>query len=410
MARSRLEPPGAPSGPAKLALEGGPPVRRRLLPYGRQSISEEDVLAVMSVLCSDWLTTGPRVREFEEAFARFTGAREAVAVSSGTAALHAALHALGIKEGDEILVPAMTFAASANCARFVGATPVFVDVEPETLLIDPDRAEALVTPRTRAILAVDYAGQPCDYQRLQALARKGDLALVADACHSLGASFGGRPVGTLALASAFSFHPVKAMTTGEGGMIATDDAELARRMRTFRNHGIAQDHREREKAGSFAYEMRELGYNYRLTDFQCALGHSQLGRVPAWIDRRREIARRYDTAFEGLRTARPLAVRGGIGHAYHLYVLRLDLTALRADRAWIFAALRAENICVNVHYLPAHLHPYYREKLGTGPGLCPVAEAAYAEILSLPIFPSMTAKDVEDVITAVKKVLQAHAI
>ena len=408
MAPNSLEPSAAPSRPVRLAIEGGPPVRRTLLPYGRQSVSEEDVLAVVSALCSDWLTTGPRVREFEEAFAQFIGCREAVAVSSGTAALHALLHSIGIRPGDEVLVPAMTFAATANSARFLGAKPVFVDVDPDTLLMDPDRAGELVTPRTRAILAVDYAGQPCDYRRLQELARKHDLALLADACHSLGASSGGRPVGALALGSAFSFHPVKTMTTAEGGMVSTDDAELARRMRSFRNHGIVQDHREREKAGLFAYEMRELGYNYRLTDLQCALGISQLRRVRAWIARRQEIARRYDAAFARLRTARPLAVRRGAGHAYHLYVLRLDLSLLRADRARIFAALRAENIGVNVHYLPVHLHPYYRETLGTGPGLCPVAESAYAEILTLPIFPSMTEGDVEDVITAVNKVLDAH--
>jgi UDP-4-amino-4,6-dideoxy-N-acetyl-beta-L-altrosamine transaminase len=396
--------------PTDLAILGGRPVREKLLPYGRQSVDEDDVEAVAAALRSDWLTTGPRVAEFEEAFARFTGAREAVAVSSGTAALHAAAHVLGIGPGDEVLVPAMTFAASANCVRFVGATPVFVDVDPRTLLIDPDCAAARIGPRTRAIIAVDYAGQPCEYDRLTELARKHDLALVADACHSLGASYRGTPVGRLARLSAFSLHPVKTMTTGEGGMVTTDDPPLAMRLRRFRNHGISLDHRQREKAASFSVEMVELGFNYRLTDIQCALGRSQLRKVPGWIERRRQIALRYREALADSRIARPLGERGDGDPAHHLFVVRLDLAALKVDRAQVFAALRAEGIGVNVHYIPVHLHPYYRERLGTGPGLCPVAEAAYAEILSLPLFPAMTDRDADDVMAALAKVERAHGI
>jgi perosamine synthetase len=380
------------------------PVRRTLLPYGRQWIDDDDVAAVVEALRSDWLTTGPRVAAFERAVAEVVGARAAVAVSNGTAALHAAMYALGIGPGDEVLVPALTFAASANCVVYQGGTPVFVDVEPDTLLLDPACAAAKITPRTRAIVAVDYAGQPCDYDALRALADRYALPLVADACHALGASYRGRPAGSLATLSTFSFHPVKPIATGEGGMVTTDDPELARRLRLFRNHGISTDHRQREQAGSFSYEMVDLGYNYRLSDLQCALGLSQLRKLPAWVGRRQAIARRYDAAFNSLPGVQPLVVRPEVLHAHHLYVLRLQPGLWGEDRGRVYAALRAEGIGVNVHYVPVYLHPFYRRRFGTGPGLCPVAEAAYERILSLPIFPRMSDADVDDVIRAVIRV------
>jgi hypothetical protein len=248
------------------------PTRTTMLPYGRQTIGGDDIAAVVETLRSDWLTTGPKVGEFERAFAAYTGAAEAVAVTNGTAALHAAMAALDIGPGDEVIVPPMTFAASANCVVYQGGTPVFADVDADTLLIDPAEVERRISPRTRAIVAVDYAGQPCDYDALQAIADEHGLALVADACHALGGSDHGRPVGTLADLSTFSLHPVKHITTGEGGVITTNDPELAARMRIFRNHGITSDHRQREQQGSWFYEMTDLGYNYRLTDVQCALG------------------------------------------------------------------------------------------------------------------------------------------
>jgi len=380
-----------------------------MLPYSRQSIDEDDIAAVVEVLRSDWLTTGPKVAEFERAFADFTGSREAVAVSSGTAALHAAMYALGIGRGDEVLVPAMTFAATANCVVFQGGTPVFVDVDAGTLLIDPAAVEAKITPRTRAIVAVDYAGQPCPYQELAALAKRHGLALVADACHSLGGAYQERPVGALADLSAFSFHPVKPITTAEGGMITTDDAALAKRMRLFRNHGIATDHREREAQGTFSYEMIDLGYNYRLCDLQCALGISQLRKLPGWVTRRQEIARRYDRAFREMPEFKPLAQRPGVKHAYHLYVVRLDLKGLGMSRAEAFRSLRAAGIGVNVHYVPVHLHAFYRERFGTAPGLCPVAEAAYEQILSLPIFPRMLDRDVDQVLATLRQLVTRRA-
>ena len=392
----------------RLAIDGGTPVRETMLPYGRQWVDEADVQAVVEVLRSDWLTTGPKVDEFEQAFADFVGAREAVAVSNGTAALHAAMYAVGIGPGDEVIVPPMTFAASANCVVFQGGTPVFADVDPDTLLLDPAQVEAKITPRTKAIIAVDYTGQPCDYDALRAIADRHGLILVADACHALGGSYKGCPVGSLADLSIFSFHPVKHITTGEGGVITTDDPALAQRMRIFRNHGITSDHRQREQQGSWFYEMVDLGYNYRLTDFQCALGMSQLRKLPGWVARRQEIARRYDAAFAEIPAVKPLGVRDDVSHAYHLYVIRLDPTQLRATRSEVFAALRTEGIGVNVHYIPVHLHPFYRERFGTGPGLCPVAEAAYERLISLPMFPAMIDKDISDVIAAVSKVMSAY--
>jgi len=390
-----------------LAIDGGTPVREGMLPYGRQWVDESDVQAVVAVLRSDWLTTGPKVEEFERALAELVGVENAVAVSSGTAALHTVTYAIGIGPGDEVIVPPITFAASANCVVFQGGKPVFADVDPDTLLLDPAQVEAKITPRTKAVIAVDYAGQPCDYDALRAIADRHRLILVADACHALGGSYKERPVGSLADLSVFSFHPVKHITTGEGGMITTNDPELARRMRVFRNHGITTDHRQREQQGSWFYEMVDLGYNYRLTDIQCALGMSQLRKLSAWVARRQQIARRYDTAFAEVPAVKPLGVREEVSHAYHLYVIRLNTARLGATRSEVFAVLRAEGIGVNVHYIPVHLQPFYRERLGTEPGLCPVAEAAYEQFITLPIFPRMSDDDVDDVVRAVHKIAGA---
>ncbi|MDX9709497.1 MAG: UDP-4-amino-4,6-dideoxy-N-acetyl-beta-L-altrosamine transaminase [Trichloromonas sp.] len=369
------------------------------IPYGHQSVDEDDIEAVVAVLRSDWLTTGPLVERFERALAAYVGAAEGVAVSSGTAALHGAMHAIGIGPGDEVIVSPMTFAATANAVLYQGGTPVFADVEPETLLLDPARAEDKIGPRTRAIVAVDYAGQPADYGALREICRRRGLILVADACHALGAADSGRPCGSLADLSAFSFHPVKPITTGEGGMAVTDNPEWAERLRIFRNHGITSDHRRRQEEGAWFYEMTGLGGNYRLTDIQCALGLSQLVRLPKWIARRRELAALYDRAFAGTEV-QPLAVRAGAEHGYHLYVVRVP------ERDRVFAFLREAGIGANVHYIPVHLHPYYRRRFGTGEGLCPVAEAAYGRILTLPLYPGLLSPDQERIIHAL---LQAVA-
>jgi len=295
-----------------------------VLPYGKQSIDEDDIQAVVQVLRSDWLTTGPMVSEFEGAFAQYVNAREAVAVTNGTAALHAAMFALGIGPGDEVIVPALTFAATANSVVYQGGTPVFADVEYDTLLVDPKSVEARITPRTKAIIAVDYAGQPCDYDALTAIADRYGFALVADACHALGGTYRGRPVGSVADLSTFSLHPVKPITAGEGGVVTTDNRDLADRMRMFRNHGITTDHRQREEQGSWFYEMTDLGYNYRLTDIQCALGMSQLKKLPSWLKRRWEIAAQYDDAFDDSTGVTPLGLRQTLSPQVLLRALRSE--------------------------------------------------------------------------------------
>ena len=373
------------------------------IPYGRQLLDDEDIEAVVEVLRSDWLTTGPKVDEFEQALAEVAGAKHAVALANGTAALHAAMYAAGVTAGDEVVVTPMTFAASANCAIYAGAKPVFADVRGGTLLINPDAVAEQLSDKTSAIVAVDYAGQPCDYEALRRLADDKGVKLVADACHAIGGTYQEKPVGSLADLSVFSFHPVKHITTGEGGAVTTDDPELAARLRLFRNHGITTDHRQRTEQGSWFYEMVDLGFNYRLSDIQCALGLTQLGKLPAWIDRRRQIAARYDEAFAQLDGVDPLVVAPEREHAYHLYVVRMDPGL---DRQAVFATLRDRGIGVNVHYIPVHLHPFYQERFGTGRGLAPVAEEAYDHMLSLPMFPALSDEQVERVISTVDDVVQ----
>ena len=377
-----------------------------MIPYGRQSVDDEDIQRVVEVLRSDWLTTGPMVEKFEQAVADFVGAKYAVAVSSGTAALHAAMAAAGIDSEDEVIVPTMTFAATANAVVFQGGCPVFVDVLPNTLLVNLSEVEAKITSRTKAIVAVDYAGQPGDYDRLRAIAAQHRLTLIADACHSLGAEYKGRKVGTLADLTVFSFHPVKHITTGEGGMIVSENPEYAEKMRRFRNHGISTDHRQRSKNDTWFYEMTDLGYNYRLTDFQCALGVSQLQKLSGWIERRREIAREYDIAFATLRTIKSLDTSADVTHAYHLYVVKLEGAQPERSRAAVFEALRKEGIGVNVHYIPVHLHPFYQERFGGCSGMCLVAEEAYERILSLPIYPAMEDRDVRKVVETVWRAVE----
>jgi len=388
-----------------LAIDGGTPVRKTFLPYGRQSIDEADIQAVVDVLRSDWLTTGPKVLEFEEAFAAWVGAKYAVSFSSGTAALHGAAFAAGLKPGDEAISSPMTFAATANCVLYQGATPVFADVSPDTLNLDPEDCARRITSRTKAILAVDYAGHPADLDLFAALAEKHGLVVIEDACHALGAEYRGRKVGGISHMSVFSFHPVKHLTTGEGGMVTTDNPLFAETLRRFRNHGISSDARQRQQDGEWFYEMVLLGFNYRLTDIACALGIEQLQRLESNLARRREIAARYNAALAEIPGVVAPKVREDANPAWHLYPVRLQLEQMRTGRREIFRALRAENIGVNVHYIPVHLHPYYRDRFGHKPGACPVAEDAYERLLSLPMFHGMSDQDVEDVIRAVNKVM-----
>jgi len=396
------------TGREQLAVEGGAPVRTTLLPYGRHSIDEADIQAVVETLKSDWLTTGSKVAEFEQAFADWVGAKYAVSFSSGTAALHGAAFASGLGPGDEAITSPLTFAATANCVLYQNATPVFADVCFDTLNLDPEHAAQKITQRTKAILPVDYAGHPADLDSFLQLGEKHGLTIIEDACHAVGAEYRGKRAGSIAHMTVFSFHPVKHLATGEGGMVTTDNPKFAETLRRFRNHGINNDARDRQKSGGWFYEMTFLGFNYRLTDIACALGLQQLSTLEANLARRREIAARYAAAFREIPGIATPRVREDVNPAWHLYPIRVDPSQLTANRAEIFRALRAENIGVNVHYIPVHQHPYYRERFGFQDGEYPVAEVAYERLISLPMFHSMTDHDVEDVIRAVAKVLNHY--
>ncbi len=388
----------------RLAVHGGRPVRSTSLPYCRQAIAEDDVQAVVAALRSDWLTTGPQVTTFERSFASTVGVAHAVAVSSGTAALHAAVVAAGTRPGDEVVTSPLSFVASANAVLYCGAVPVFADIRPDTLCMDPREVETKLMTRTRVVLPVDFAGHPCELDAILDIAESRGLAVIEDAAHALGAEYKGRRVGGLADMTVFSLHPAKAITTGEGGVVTTDREDLATRLRRFRNHGFEVDHRERNAQGRLYSPMTDLGYNYRLTDLQCALGLSQLGKLEHFLKRRAEIADRYAGALgdqAGVMLPRTLPE---VRHAWHIFPILLDLERLTADRGTILAALRAENIGAVVHYVPVYWHPYY-ERLGYRRGLCPRAEAAFERIVTLPLFPAMSDADADDVVCAVRKVL-----
>ncbi|HKS74219.1 MAG TPA: UDP-4-amino-4,6-dideoxy-N-acetyl-beta-L-altrosamine transaminase [Terriglobales bacterium] len=389
-----------------LAIHGGTPVRATLLPYGRQSLEEADIQAVVDTLRSDWLTTGPKVGEFEEAIAGWVGAKHAVSFSSGTAALHAAAFAAGLGPGDEAITTPLTFAATANCILYQNATPVFADVTPDTLNLDPEQALAKATERTKVVLPVDYAGHPAQLDEFLTLAEQKGWTVIEDACHALGAEQRGKRCGSIAHMTVFSFHPVKHLTTGEGGMVTTDEAKFAETLRRFRNHGISSEARQRQSAGQWSYEMVLLGFNYRLTDIACALGLEQVKRLEENLARRREIAAKYDVALRKIGAVVRQGVRDDVNPAWHLYPIRLDLAQLTAGRGEVFRALRGENIGVNVHYIPVHYHPYYRDRFGYASGSFPVAEAAYEGLISLPMFHGMSDQDVKDVVTAVEKVVR----
>jgi UDP-4-amino-4,6-dideoxy-N-acetyl-beta-L-altrosamine transaminase len=392
--------------PAALAIDGGEPVRTSFLPYAHQQISDADVEAVAAALRSDWLTTGPRVPAFETGLAEATGARHAIAFSSGTAALHGAAAAAALGPGDEAVTTPMTFAATANCVLYTGAEVRFADIDPGTLIIEPELVRAAVTPRTKAILPVDYAGHPADYEALRSIADSapgGRLTIIADASHSLGATRDGRAVGTMADMTVLSLHPAKILTTGEGGAVLTDDDDLAARLRRFRNHGIATELAART---DWTYAMVELGYNYRLTDVGAALGSSQLTRLGEFLERRRALAAHYLRRLEGHPYLDIPKVEHGTDPAWHFCFAQLDLEKLRVDRGGVYRALRAEGIGVNVHYIPVHKHPYYLERY---PGLSfPIAERAYERLLTLPLFAGMTTADVDDVVAALDKVTTAY--
>jgi perosamine synthetase len=368
---------------------------RDFIPYGRQEIDDDDVAAVVEVLRSDWLTTGPAVERFERSFAQLVGAEHAVAVVNGTAALHLAMLAAGVGPGDEVIVPTLTFAASANAARYVGATVRFCDVRPDTLGIDVEQAARLVTPRTRAIVVVDYAGIPCELDDVMRLAGEHGLTVIEDACHAVGATYRGRSVGSIAHLSTFSFHPVKHLTTGEGGMVTTADPDLDRRLRRLRNHGIDSDFRQRESAGTWEYDVVELGFNFRLSDINAALGASQVRKVPGWVERRRQLADRYRDLIRDLPVTM-LVEPDHVRASWHLFPVLIETGDGAPRRSDVFTALRSAGIGVNVHYRPLHLHTTFRT---TDVGQhFPVAEDAYARLLSLPMWHGLSDDEQDGVV------------
>ncbi len=393
----------------KLAIFGGDPVRSTPLTYGKQYIDDSDVQAVTETLKSDYLTCGPKITELESALCQVTDAKYCVVVSSGTAALHIAAMAAGIGPGDEVITTPITFAASANCALYCGAKPVFADIDPETYNIDPRSIRRCITPRTKAIIAVDFTGQAVQLDEIRSLCQKHHLTLIEDAAHSIGTRYKGQPVGSISDLTAFSFHPVKTVTAGEGGAVTTNDEGLYKKLLLARSHGITRDREQMHHPTDdpWYYEQITLGYNYRLTDFQAALLLSQLKKLDIFAARRKAIAARYNEAFSAIPQIQVQKQIPESDTVRHLYILRIRSGALTCTRREFFDALYAENIHSQIHYLPVYWLPYY-EQLGYQKGLCPNAEAYYGECMSLPLYYSLTDEDVEDVIHAVKKLIDHY--
>ncbi|MEC1718868.1 UDP-4-amino-4,6-dideoxy-N-acetyl-beta-L-altrosamine transaminase [Schinkia azotoformans] len=382
------------------------PVRDSYLPYGRQWIDEEDIESVIRVLRGDYLTTGPYVSEFETAVANYVGAKYAVSFSNGTAALHGACFAAGIGDGDEVITTPMTFVASANCILYQRGKPVFADIDNKTYNIDPVEIERKITSRTKAIIPVDFTGQPVALDEIISIAKKHNLVVIEDAAHALGATYKGKRIGSISDMTMFSFHPVKHITTGEGGVITTNNKDYYEKLLQFRSHGITRDKIKLNdiEQGPWYYEMQFLGYNYRMTDIQASLGISQLKKIDKFVNFRKKYVSIYNEAFKDMDEIKiPYQNKEG-SSSWHLYIIRLDLEKLKGSRKEIFESLQKRNIGVNVHYIPVYFHPYYM-KCGYQRGICPNAEKLYEEIITLPLFPAMTEDDVNDVISAVNEVL-----
>lgn len=379
------------------------------IPYGSQWIDEHDIEAVTETLKSDYLTTGPKIKEFEDKFADYVDAKYAVAIANGTAALHAATYAAGIKEGDEVITTPITFAATANSVLYQDATPVFADIDPKTYNIDPESIKEKITEKTKAIIPVHYTGQPCEMDKIKEIAAENDLVIIEDGAHAVGATYKDKKVGSIGDMTTFSFHPVKNMTTGEGGMITTDSKDLYDKLMKFRTHGITKNDSDyiNKSHGPWYHEQQELGYNYRITDIQAALGITQLEKIDKFLARRREIVNRYNNEFkdiDGLIIPEQLE---NTNSAWHIYVLQLELEKLTGDRKEIFKALRDKNLGVNVHYIPVYFHPYY-QRLGYKKGICPKAEKLYERIITIPLYPKMTDQQIDEVIKKIKSTINKY--
>jgi len=371
------------------------------IPYGKQWLDDDDIEAVVEVLKSDWLTCGPKVDEFELAVADYCCAKYAVAFSSGTSALHGAYNALGIRQGDEVITTPLTFSATSNGVVYCGGTPVFVDIKADTLNIDPEKIEEKISQKTKAIAIVDFAGQPCDFDAIKAIAQKHNLAIVEDAAHSLGSEYNGKKVGSMADLTILSFHPVKTITSGEGGMVLTNNEALAIKLKNFRHHGIVK----KPEVGHWYYEIETLGYNYRLTDIHCALGISQLKKLDKFIEKRREIVAKYREAFSDMPEIILIKEENFAKSAWHIYPVQFDLEKLKISRKEIFEQLGEKGIKCQVHYVPVHYMPFYQKTFGYKKGDFPIAEQYYERAITLPLFPKLTNEEIDYVIESVKEIV-----
>lgn len=373
-----------------------------MIPYGKQTIEKDDIQAVVDVLKSDFLTTGPKIAEFEQTVADYVGAKYAVAISNGTSALHAACFAAGIEPGDEVITTPLTFAASANCVLYCGGTPVFADVDPKTYNIDPEDIQRKITDRTKAIIAVHLAGQPCDMDAIHSIAREHGLIVIEDGAHALGSVYKGKKVGSMSDMTTFSFHPVKPITTGEGGMIVTDNEDFYKKMILFRSHGITRDDSMMTRNdGPWFYQQFNLGYNYRITDIQCALGCSQMKKLDRFLARRKEIVARYNEAFADCDNIITPYQLSDTESGWHLYIVQVK----KCDRRQVFENMREKGIGVNVHYIPVYMHPYYQEH-GYENVHCANAEEIYSHIISLPLYPGLTSEQQDYVIDTLKSLCE----
>jgi perosamine synthetase len=388
-----------------LAIHGNQPLRKTMLTYGKQSINSDDIQAVSNSLTSDYLTTGPKVLEFETIISNYTKYKYGVAVNSATAALHIACNAIGIKKGDEVIVTCLSFVASSNAILYCGGTPVFCDIENDTMNINPLLIESLITQKTKAIITVDFAGQLCDYNKINKIAKKYNLLIIQDASHAISEYVSS----SNADITIFSFHPVKHLTTCEGGMAVTNNEQYYNNMKTFRSHGINKSSHDREQYADYFYEMNELGFNYRIPDLNCALGISQFNRLPGWIVKRQKIAKMYDDFFAEHLIEYMTPLTNKFYNIYHLYVIKLNLNRLKVDRDTIFKALKAENIGVNVHYIPIPMHPYYLINMNINESTYKIAKDVYNQIITLPLYPTMSDDDIWDVMLITKRILNYYS-
>ncbi|MFX1297589.1 MAG: UDP-4-amino-4,6-dideoxy-N-acetyl-beta-L-altrosamine transaminase, partial [Promethearchaeota archaeon] len=385
----------------KPAIEGGTPIRKEFLPYGTQWLDNEEIEEVIDTLKSAWITTGPKMKKFEDMFKNYIGSKFSVAVNSGTAALHISTSSIDINPGDEVITTPLTFVASANCIVYRGGTPILADIKRDTYNIDPNEIRKRITPKTKAIIPVHFAGQPCEMDEILEIAEENDLYLIEDAAHAIDAEYKGKKIGNISDLTIFSFHPVKNITTAEGGMVTTNDEDLYEKLLMYRTHGITKDSEKRfGKSGDYSYDMQYLGFRYNLSELHAALGIHQLNKLKSFQRRRREIVEIYNKEFQSIEEIQIPIVKSNVKHSWHLYVIQIDINKLRVDRDYIFRALRGENIGVNVHYIPIHYHSFYQKNFGLKKGILPNVEWLFPRLITIPLYPRMTDEDVFDVINA----------